>query len=91
MLKRADSASEWNIYDINRNVEEQPLAREIRANRNYAESGYDAARYVDFLSNGFKMRTSDADHNASGGRFIYVAFADQTGITPYGTETNAFR
>ena len=91
MLKRADGASEWNIYDINRNVGEQPLAREIRANRNYTESGYDAARYVDFLSNGFKMRTSDADHNASGGRYIYMAFADQTGITPYGTETNAFR
>ena len=91
MLKRADSSSEWNIWDINRNVGEQPLAREIRASRTYAESGYDAARYVDFLSNGFKMRTSDADHNASGGRYIYMAFADQTGSTPYGTETNAFR
>ena len=89
MLKRTDQASEWNIYDINRNVGEQPLAREIRANRNYTESGYDATRYVDFLSYGFKMRTNDSDHNADGGTYIYMAFAEQPGITPYGTETNA--
>ena len=89
MLKRTDQVSEWNIYDINRNVGEQPLAREIRANRDYNESGYDAARYVDFLSYGFKMRTNDADHNADGGTYIYMAFAEQPGITPYDTETNA--
>ena len=89
MLKRTDQVSEWNIYDINRNVGEQPLARQIRANRDYNESGYDAARYVDFLSYGFKMRTNDADHNADGGTYIYMAFAEQPGITPYDTETNA--
>ena len=89
MLKRADGASEWNIYDINRNVGEQPLAREIRASRTYAESGYDAARYVDFLSNGFKMRTSDADHNANGGRYIYMAFAEQNVANQYGAQSNA--
>ena len=89
MLKRADSSSEWNIWDINRNVGEQPLAREIRASRTYAESGYDAARYVDFLSNGFKMRTSDADHNANGGRYIYMAFAEQNVANQYGAQSNA--
>ena len=89
MLKRADSSSEWNIWDINRNVGEQPLAREIRASRTYAESGYDAARYVDFLSNGFKMRTSDGDHNANGGRYIYMAFAEQNVANQYGAQSNA--
>ena len=73
--KRIDVTSEWNIWDIKRIAGEQPLAREIRANLDNAESGYDATRYNDFLSNGFKLRTSDADHNASGGTYVYFAFA----------------
>ena len=42
---------------------------------------------VDFLSNGFKFRSSDGAINA--GANIYMAFAEQLGTTPYGTETNA--
>ena len=76
MLKRVDAASEWNIWDIKRNPGEQPLAREIRANLDSDETSYqDPLRANDFLSNGFKMRTSDADHNAAGGRYAYMAFA----------------
>ena len=31
---------------------------------------------VDFISNGFKLRTSHAERNASGGTYIYAAFAE---------------
>ena len=31
---------------------------------------------VDFLSNGFKLRTSAGSWNPSGGTFIYMAFAE---------------
>jgi len=31
---------------------------------------------IDFLSNGFKWRTTSAARNASGGSFIYMAFAE---------------
>ena len=76
MLKRIDAASEWNIWDIKRNPGEQPLAREIRANLDSDETSYQhPTRSNDFLSNGFKMRTSDTDHNASGGTYVYLAFA----------------
>ncbi len=32
--------------------------------------------YVDILSNGFKMRDTGASRNASGGTYIYMAFAE---------------
>jgi len=76
MIKRTDAGSEWNIWDIKRITGEQPLAREIRANLDNIESGYDATRYNDFLSNGFKLRTTDTDHNGSGASYIYMAFAE---------------
>jgi len=31
---------------------------------------------VDYLTNGFKLRTTDTDSNASGGTYIYMAFAE---------------
>ena len=43
-------------------------------NTNAAEAG-NSAYYVDFLSNGFKLRTGDDQINS--GNYIYIAFADQ--------------
>jgi len=37
----------------------------------------DANARLDFLSNGFKLRTTSTSWNNSGGTFIYLAFADQ--------------
>ncbi len=31
---------------------------------------------IDYLSNGFKIRTSSSSHNASGGTYIYMVFAE---------------
>jgi hypothetical protein len=31
---------------------------------------------MDFCSNGFKTRNADSDSNASGGTYIYMAFAE---------------
>ena len=35
------------------------------------------------------MRTSDGDHNANGGRYIYMAFAEQNVANQYGAQSNA--
>ena len=32
---------------------------------------------VDFLSNGFKLRTTESVYNSNGGTFLYMAFATQ--------------
>ncbi len=39
--------------------------------------GVNATDRLDLLSNGFKMRTSGSDYNASGSTYIYMAFAEQ--------------
>jgi len=74
MIKRTDSGSHWEIHDIARepnNVKTKLLnADQTNAEDNNANSS------VDFISNGFKLRTSHAERNASGGTYIYAAFAE---------------
>ena len=72
MVKRTDSTSNWQINDSARdtfNLCNKPLY----ANTNEAE-GVDTS--WDALSNGFKMRQSYGSKNASGGSYIYMAFAE---------------
>ena len=38
-------------------------------------------RIIDTLSNGFKQRLNNADQNASGGTYIYMAFAENPFVT----------
>ncbi len=44
---------------------------------------------MDFLSNGFKLRTTDGDSNASGGIYIFMAFAENPFVTSSGVPTTA--
>jgi hypothetical protein len=70
MIKRTDSTSNWTIIDTARegyNVDNDPLY----PNLSDAEGTADLA---DILSNGFKLRTTDASVNASAGTYIYACF-----------------
>ena len=49
----------------------------------------DASLDYDFLSKGFKVRTSNGGINGNGNEYIYMAFAETSGNTPYQIETNA--
>jgi hypothetical protein len=72
MLKRTDTTSNWTIIDTARagyNVDNDPLY----PNLSNAEGTTDLA---DILSNGFKLRSTDASVNASGGTYIYCAWAE---------------
>ena len=44
---------------------------------------------LDFCSNGFKLRTTDTDHNASGSTNIYMAFAESPFVNSNGLPNNA--
>jgi hypothetical protein len=71
MVKRSDSTSNWTILDFTRlgyNVDNNPLF----PNLSDAETTTDLA---DLLSNGFKLRSTDASVNASTATYIYAAFA----------------
>tara|TARA_R100001224_G_C3930565_1_gene118582 strand:- start:42 stop:581 length:540 start_codon:yes stop_codon:yes gene_type:complete len=66
----------WNIYDNKRpgiNVTNDILYPNL-SNAEYDGSSSD--NQMDLLSNGFKLRGSDADTNNSAQSFIYLAFAE---------------
>jgi hypothetical protein len=72
MWKRTDSTANWFLMDAARNTY-NVVDKEIYPDRPDAENTFTD---VDFLSNGFKLRASAADRNASGGTFVYAAFAE---------------
>jgi len=72
IAKRTDGTSNWNQFDNKRfgfNVK-NPL---LYPNLTNAEAD---DVFIDLLSNGFKWRTTNGDINASGGSYIYMAFAE---------------
>ena len=85
IIKRTDSSTgaQWLFLDNKRNTY-NPLNRNIYANLNNDDG---VAERGDFLANGFKIRQSGTTVNASGGTYIYMAFAETSGNTPYQTET----
>lgn len=72
MYKRTDTTGNWIIYDAARSTYNQPAAA-LYPNLVNVE---DTSHPSDFLSNGFKLRSTGADSNASGGTFIFMAFAE---------------
>ena len=74
LWKRTDSASGngWYLLDSARNSYNVSGERLFP---NLSNAGSNDTQ-ADFLSNGFKLRTTDTDSNASGGTYIYMAFAE---------------
>ena len=58
----------------------------LQPNDSAAESGVNR---VDFLSNGFKVITTDAGQNTSGSNYIYMAFAESPLVNSNGVPNNA--
>jgi hypothetical protein len=76
MTKRTDSTSQWGIWDNKRST--NPNNATLYANTTDADV---TTEPMDFLSNGFKLRNSNADPaNASGGVYIFMAFSSGTGF-----------
>ena len=77
MWKRTDSSTggEWVIQDTTRR-EFNPVNVSLYPNLSNAEATGETFRVQDTLSNGFKLRSSAAQCNASGGTYIYLAFAE---------------
>ena len=57
-------------------------------NSNFFATGQ-SFNYIDFLSNGFKIRGSDARNNGSGATYIYMAFAESPFVNSNGIPNNA--
>ena len=76
----------WSLYDSARDVD-NPVIKAFYLS-NAAELSVSAG-LVDFTSSGFKIRTTSNMRNAKGVIYVYMAFAEQPSITPFGTYPNA--
>jgi len=85
--KRTDQGGPWTIFDNGRcpnNVNNAKLSPDT----NGAEITT-TGDPIDFLSNGYKLRGSGGDCNASGGTYIYMAFAENPFVTSTGIPATA--
>jgi hypothetical protein len=73
MVKRTDTTGNWFMYDTSRDTY-NVVIQELYANLSNAEAA--GSTDLDILSNGFKMRAASAGINASGGTYIFAAFAE---------------
>jgi hypothetical protein len=73
MIKRGDSTENWSIQDDARSPFNVVDAR-LKPNSTDVEA-ISSVQNVDFLANGFKIRNTDTEKNASGGTYIFAAFA----------------
>ena len=74
LIKRTDTTNNWYIKDTSRNPF-NAAGNTLLADVSDAEYG-PSNTLIDILSNGFKSRTTSAGANASGGTYIYAAFAE---------------
>jgi hypothetical protein len=76
MLKRTDTAGfGWCIKDSSRSPSNEVIA-DLFAESSAAEYTTAGQLNTDFLSNGFKLRQTNANQNANGGTYIFMAFAE---------------
>ena len=73
LYKRSDSTGDWYVWDTARDTV-NVAGNGLFPNYSIAEVAY--GTILDILSNGFKLRTNGVVGNASGGTYIYAAFAE---------------
>ena len=89
MLRRVDSGDNWIVKDSARNTTNDVYFN-LNPNSNGVQNGSAGnVTTADFVSNGFKLRGSDSGVNSNGADFVFMAFAEQSGISPYNTIRNA--
>jgi len=85
MVKRTNAAGGWPMWDNARSTYNVNNYL-IEADATNAGGGAEwtaAWTYIDFLSNGFKIRGNDTETNGSGSTYVFAAFAE----SPFKTAT----
>ena len=76
IMKRTDTSDIWSIVDNKQaNPYPNPNVQMLVANTDGADNS-SVSPFIDILSNGFKLRGTWTGVNASGGTYIYMAFAE---------------
>ena len=91
IIKNADgdhaNGANWFIFDGTRDPD-NPVRLNLNPNDSSVEED-DTNGTLDFLSNGFKMRSSGTHPNGSGNTIIYAAWAAAPSVDLYGGGANA--
>ena len=86
ITKKTSGTSPWGIHDNKRDpFNEVDELLEADSGAALSDSTYGR----DYLSNGFKIKTSSSGVNGSGNTFIYMAFAESPLVNSNGVPTNA--
>ena len=90
MIKLTSSTENWIMMDNKRDTFNNAY-RTLLANASSAEDTSNDARYsLDFVSNGFKVRSNaHATSNGNGSTYIYMAFAEHPFVSSKGAPTTA--
>ena len=75
LMKKTSAVDYWIVYDSARDPDNF-VNKRIYVNTSGAEDPHASNDHVDFVSNGFKQRSAGTRLNASGGSYIYIAFAE---------------
>jgi hypothetical protein len=86
MKETSSSGGNWVMFDNKRDTHN---VTKHRLFPNLTNSDNTTRNYIDLLSNGFKLRDTDFDHNQSGETMIYMAFAENPFVTSTGVPTTA--
>ena len=89
IYKRIENADDWGMHDVKRDPVNNPVYRFLYPSLNNAEWASGTQDYFHFYSNGFKLTQNASMTNASNETYAFMAFAEQSGVSPYHTDTNA--
>ena len=84
MLKATDASKSWYMFDNKR-----PGFNEIDLMLLADTADTESSDAIDFLSNGFKLRTSGSGENGSGTNYVFMAFAESPFVNSNGVPNNA--
>jgi len=80
LIKKTSGVEDWYMFD-NKRDSFNIVGQQLSANTSAAEG--DNQDILDFLSNGFKLKTTKARTNESGANYIFMCFAE----SPFTTST----
>jgi len=87
-VKCSSNTNNWQTWDNARETS-NVMQRALEFNDDSTTDGASSNTAVDFLSNGFKIRTSFTRSNSGGYTYAYMAFAEQPDMTPFDVFPNA--
>ena len=87
LIKRSSTTGNWFMLDNKRNTY-NPVNTRLTAEGNYADDT-GSSYAIDFVSNGFKLRTNSNPNDGSGNTYIYMAFAENPLVGTNGVPATA--